>query len=208
MTAAEFTRWFLALFFVGVAGFYTVRIIQVGYRLHASPVFSGDPGTRHWAHHAAFRFFRVLILLVCLARLAWPPLDHFLVPFDGLWHPVMLLCGDTMLAGGFAAAIAIHFYMGDNWRSGTRDGAGTHLITSGPFAYSRNPMMLSVMTAQAGLFLAMPSVFTLICLAVGWWAVVAQTAVEERSLQRRFGADYEHYRAATPRWIRWHSSFR
>jgi len=208
MTAVEFTRWFLALFFVGVASFYTVRIIQVSHRLHASPVFSGDLGTRHWAYHAAFRFFRVLILGVCLARLAWPSFDHFLVPFDGLWHPVVLLCGDAMLVGGFAAAIAVHLYMGDDWRSGTRDDAGTQLITTGPFAYSRNPMMLSVMTAQAGLFLAMPSVFTLICLGVGCWAVIAQTAIEEQALIQRFGADYEDYRAATPRWIRWHSSFR
>jgi len=203
MTAVEFTRWFLALFFVGVAGFYTVRIIQVGRRLEASPVFSGDFGTRHWTYHAAFRFFRVLILVVCLVRLAWPQFDRFLVPFDGLWHPALLLTGDAMLAGGFAATIAVHFYMGDQWRSGTRDGERTQLITSGPFARSRNPMMLSVMTAQAGLFLAMPSVFTLICLAVGWWAVVAQTAVEEKALQQRFGGDYEAYRATTPRWLKW-----
>lgn len=123
---------------------------------------------RCWVTHLAFRFFRVVILLVCLVRLFWPPFDRFLIPFDGLWHPAVLLTGDALLAVGFAAAIGVHFFMGEQWRSGTRDSDRIQLIATGPFAYSRNPLMLCVMAAQVGLFCAMPSVFTLICLIVGW----------------------------------------
>lgn len=201
MAAADFARWFLALFFVGVASFYTVRILFWTRRTGSSPVHSGTPGSVHFATHLAFRVFRVLILAVCLARLFWPPLDRFLLPFATFWHPAILLAGCCVLAVSFATIIAFHFHMGESWRSGTRAEDGTRLITTGPYAVSRNPMMLCVMAAQVGLFLALPTAFTLICLVVGVWAVLAQVNVEERLLHARFGADYDAYASRTPRWL-------
>ena len=201
MAAADFTRWFLALFFVGVAAFYTVRIIVAKRRMHASPVFSGKPGTLHWATHTTFRVFRVLILGVCLARLAWPEIDRYLVTFDALWHPVVFFLGSGLLGASFLSVILIHFYMGEDWRSGTRTEDRNRLITTGPFTVSRNPMMLCVIAAQVGLFLALPSLFTLVCLVLGFWAVNAQVGVEERLLRQRFGEDYNAYAARTPRWL-------
>ena len=201
MSAVDFTRWFLALFFVGVAAFYTVRIIVAKRRMHASPVFRGEPGTLHWATHTVFRVFRVLILGVCLVRLAWPGLDRYLVTFDALWRPVVLVLGCSLLVGSFLAVILIHYYMGEEWRSGTRAEDRTRLITTGPFTVSRNPMMLCVIVAQGGLFLALPSLFTLVCLVLGVWAVNAQVGVEERLLRQRFGEDYDTYVSHTPRWL-------
>jgi protein-S-isoprenylcysteine O-methyltransferase Ste14 len=201
MSAVDFTRWFLALFFVGVAAFYTVRIIVAKRRMHASPVFSGERGTLHWATHTVFRVFRVFILGVCLVRLAWPGLDRYLVTFDALWRPVVLVLGCSLLVGSFLAVILIHYYMGEEWRSGTRAEDRTRLITTGPFTVSRNPMMLCVIVAQVGLFLALPSLFTLVCLVLGVWAVNAQVGVEERLLRQRFGEDYDTYVSHTPRWL-------
>ncbi len=201
MAMVEATRWFLALFFLGVAGFYAVRIIYLKRGKSVSPVFTGTPGTVHFATHLAFRVFRVAILGVCVLRLVWPSFDRFLGPIDVLWHPIILMIGNALLAVGFLAVVALHYFMGVNWRSGSRADEETALVTTGPFARSRNPMMLCVMAAQAGLFLALPSVFTLVCLVVGIWAVVAQVGVEERLLRRRFGAQYDAYAATTPRWL-------
>jgi len=201
VAASDLTRWFLALFFVGVAAFYTVRIIVAKRRMHASPVFSGEPGTLHWATHTVFRVFRVLILGVCLVRLAWPGIDRYLVTFDALWHPVVFILGSGLLVAGFLTVILIHFFMGKDWRSGTRAEDGTRLITTGPFAVSRNPMMLCVIAAQVGLFLALPSLFTLVCLVLGVGAVTAQVGVEEPLLRQRFGAEYDAYSARIPRWL-------
>ncbi|MDJ0949341.1 MAG: isoprenylcysteine carboxylmethyltransferase family protein [Alphaproteobacteria bacterium] len=201
LAASDFTRWFLALFFVGVAAFYTLRILAIKRRRRVSPVFSGRPGTVHWASHSTFRVFRVVILGVCLLRLIWPGLDTYLVPFDALWHPAVLMLGNGLLLAGFSAVVIIHGYMGEDWRSGTRAEDRTRLITTGPFSVSRNPMMLGVIVAQVGLFLALPSVFTLVCLIAGVSAVVAQVGVEERVLLTRFGADYQAYAKQTPRWL-------
>lgn len=201
MWATEFTRWYLALFFLGVAGFYTLRIIALHRRMGTSPVWMGRPGSLHFATHLAFRLFRVTIMLVCLARLIWPELDRFLVPFAGLWQPAVLLFGDALLLAGFAGALVVHFHMGGNWRSGTRAGDQTTLVTTGPFRRSRNPMTLAVIAAQVGFFLALPSLFSLVCLVVGVWAVTAQVRVEERLLADRFGASYDAYRETTRRWL-------
>ena len=189
------------MFFVGVAAFYTLRILAITRRTRSSPVFAGHPGTLHWATHFAFRVFRVLILGVCVFRLLWPGLDLYLVTFDALWHPFLLILGDVLLLCGFSAVVAIHWYMGENWRSGTRTGDQSRLITKGPFAVSRNPMMLGVVVAQLGLLFALPSLFTLACLVAGVWAVTAQVSVEERLLLKRFGAEYEAYASQTPRWL-------
>ena len=138
---------------------------------------------------------------MCLTRLVWPDFDKFLVTLDFMWHAAVLILGCGLLLASFSAIIAINDYMGENWRSGTRADDSTRLITTGPFKRSRNPMMLCVIVGQVGLFLALPSLFTLVCLIVGVWAVIAQTHVEERSLQQRFGAEYDIYRARTPRWL-------
>jgi len=201
VTEVEFTRWFLALFFVSVAAFYTVRILLLKRKTGASPVFGGRPGTRHFATHLTFRLFRATILAVCILRLIWPEFDPYLITFRPLWHPAVMFLGCGLLLTSFSAIVLLHFYMGKDWRSGVRLDDKTQLITNGPFAISRNPMMTCVVMAQVGLFLALPTLFTLVCLVVGIWAVVAQVRVEEGLLRKRFGRVYDDYSARTPRWF-------
>ncbi len=201
MDTIEFTRWFLAFFFAGVAIFYWFRIAILTRSLHKSPVFKGAPGTLHYASHIAFRVFRALILGVCVGRLIWPPFDQFIVPFDILWHPAVLMVGNTFLLAAFFAILFLNLTMGRNWRSGTRDWDETELLTKGAFAFSRHPMMLCVLLGQLGFFLALPSLFSLICLIVGMWAVLAQVSVEERILENRHGASFGDYARHTSKWL-------
>lgn len=95
--------------------------------------------------------------------------------------------------------------MADDWRSGIDEVRPGRLITEGPFAWSRNPIALLVQTAQLGLFLSLPSVFTLVCLVVGVWVMQSQVRLEEADLERRLGDAYRAYKARTPRWLgrRW-----
>jgi protein-S-isoprenylcysteine O-methyltransferase Ste14 len=76
------------------------------------------------------------------------------------------------------------------------------LVVQGPYRYVRNPMIsgvLFILLGEAACFGSLPLLF--------WFAAVFAVnavylpLVEERGLRRRFGADYEAYRANVPRWI-------
>ena len=75
------------------------------------------------------------------------------------------------------------------------------LVTTGPFAWTRNPIILSHALATLGLALAVgsPSAIAIV-LALG---IVVQFIVrhEEGTLERRYGDAYRRYRENVPRWI-------
>lgn len=201
MSAVEFSRWFLAGFFVLVAAFYTVRILIARARTGRSPVSMGRPGTRHYLNYLLFRIFRIAILVVCVARAIEPGLDPYLFPIRPLWQPWPIIAGNALLAGSFLAVLGVQAYMGEHWRSGIDEVRPGRLITEGPFAWSRNPIALLIQTAQLGLFLSLPSVFTLVCLVVGVWVMQNQVRLEEADLKHRLGDAYRAYQARTPRWL-------
>ena len=76
------------------------------------------------------------------------------------------------------------------------------LIVRGPYRYVRNPMITGVATMLAGEALFFRS-----------WGIAIETAVfvvvnavyfplvEEPGLRRRFGPEYDEYRARVPRWV-------
>jgi protein-S-isoprenylcysteine O-methyltransferase Ste14 len=76
------------------------------------------------------------------------------------------------------------------------------LVVAGPYRHVRNPMIsgvLAILLGEAALFASLPLLL--------WFAgVVAANAVylplvEEPGLRKRFGPDYDAYRANVPRWL-------
>lgn len=76
------------------------------------------------------------------------------------------------------------------------------LVTHGLYAFSRNPMYLSVLLVLVGWALALKSVphalYAAVVAAGFHWRVVAG---EEPRLGQTFGAEWLAYRAAVPRWL-------
>jgi protein-S-isoprenylcysteine O-methyltransferase Ste14 len=80
--------------------------------------------------------------------------------------------------------------------------AATTLITTGPFARFRNPIYL----ADTLILLGLAEISRNIWFAVGallFVILVTLLAIipEERHLARKFGAEYEAYKARSRRWI-------
>jgi protein-S-isoprenylcysteine O-methyltransferase Ste14 len=78
----------------------------------------------------------------------------------------------------------------------------TRLVVRGPYRYVRNPMISGVLF----ILLGEAALFGSLALLVWFGLVLAVNAaymplVEEPGLQRRFGEEYERYRAHVPRWI-------
>ena len=74
------------------------------------------------------------------------------------------------------------------------------LVTSGPYAISRNPMYLGWALLHLGIGVVAGSAWVVATLppAAGW--VHGQVMSEERALAARFGDEFERYRAAVPRY--------
>lgn len=78
------------------------------------------------------------------------------------------------------------------------------LVVSGPYRYSRNPMLFGASLAYLGLAVFLGSIFALaIVFAFIMFMLLVVVPSEERRLSRDFGLDYEKYRARTSLFIPW-----
>jgi protein-S-isoprenylcysteine O-methyltransferase Ste14 len=78
----------------------------------------------------------------------------------------------------------------------------SRLVVRGPYRHVRNPMIsgvLFVLLGEAALFGSWPLLLWFVLVLIV--NAVYLPLVEEPGLERRFGEDYERYRAHVPRWI-------
>jgi protein-S-isoprenylcysteine O-methyltransferase Ste14 len=78
----------------------------------------------------------------------------------------------------------------------------TAIAQAGPYRFTRNPMYLGLLAAQAGTGLVLREGWVVL-LVVATFAVLHAGVVlrEERYLSAKFGAEYDAYRTRTRRWI-------
>jgi protein-S-isoprenylcysteine O-methyltransferase Ste14 len=151
-----------------------------------------------WRQLAAVVLLPGTVVLAVPAVIVW--LDGVHVVW---WWPAAVALGVTSIAIGLVLivrTIALFAQIGRGtlapWDPAKR------LVVRGPYRYVRNPMIsgvLFVLLGEAIVFGSLP-------LLVWFGVVLAVNAVylplvEERGLRRRFGQDYETYRANVPRWI-------
>lgn len=73
------------------------------------------------------------------------------------------------------------------------------LVTTGPYAYSRNPMVLGLLFLLLGVALLRGSISGLIMVPIiGVIIALYIKTFEEKELVRRFGSNYEKYRRNVP----------
>jgi len=78
----------------------------------------------------------------------------------------------------------------------------SHIVTGGPFHYTRNPGYLSMTMIYTGIASLANAVWAILLLPVA--LLVIQRGVierEERYLERKFGEEYLGYKARVRRWI-------
>jgi protein-S-isoprenylcysteine O-methyltransferase Ste14 len=118
------------------------------------------------------------------------------------WGAVVRVAGALLVvAGGIVLVQAFARFV--------REGAGTpapvapteRLVVGGLYRYVRNPMYLAVAATIVGQALLLGSV-VLLAYAAAFLAVVVAfvRGYEEPTLTRRYGGEYEAYRATVPGW--------
>lgn len=115
-------------------------------------------------------------------------------PVDARWVP--------LLAWGW-----LQYELGGRYRSahgGGGPGMSTppvRLVTSGPYALTRNPMYLGHLLFLAGLALVTRSRLAALVLGAHLPWFDARAREDEQRLQPLFGGEYERYRERVPRWV-------
>jgi protein-S-isoprenylcysteine O-methyltransferase Ste14 len=103
-------------------------------------------------------------------------------------------------AGAFILILAQH-QMGAAWRVGLREGDAPHVVATGLYRHSRNPIYLGMVMLAIGTAL----------MAATWWAWAALIGFvaachftilgEEAHLASTLGEDYARFRESVPRWF-------
>ncbi len=154
---------------------------------------SGDPlGAVRWlARSSPRQTFVIIPLLTLLGELVL----RRRVSIRAEW---LALC-----AGGYA----LYAVAGAHRRAERAGPAGfarppDRLVTSGPYAWSRNPMYLGHRVFLAGLALATGSPVAVAGLMWQWRRLGERVHIDEERLERIFGDEYREYVRRVPRWAR------
>ena len=146
-------------------------------------------------------------------RIPWPPLilagvvvagvlAGYLLPVGlsgGTWRRVM---GAAIIAAGLGIDVLAMITMARHRANILPHRAATALVTSGPFAISRNPIYLGNVLLTIGLALATGNAWLLVAAPVEIVLVTSLAIVrEEAHLQAMFGSEFEAYKRSTSRWI-------
>ena len=164
-------------------------------------IFTGERFCSTWWNHMTFRVFRATIWMICLARFFFPNVDNYLGMLFFSESFSIVLLGNLLLTLGFMMTVIIHFKMGKQWRSGIDPSGPKKLITDGFYKFSRNPMFLSIALSQFAFFLALPSLFSLLCFIIGVMALYRQILSEETHLLQHFPEQYNIYSTKVRRWL-------
>ena len=78
----------------------------------------------------------------------------------------------------------------------------SHLVTQGPYRFSRNPMYLGLAIALVGLSFLFGTIMPMMVIPVFVWIVSKYIInVEERALEEAFDQTYLEYKGRVRRWI-------
>ena len=149
------------------------------------------------------RALRHLLAIGLLPGMVAGVVPALLLAGDELAAWPLIVLGGAMLALGLALivqTVALFATVGKGtlapWDPTAR------LVVRGPYRRVRNPMISGVLCVLLGeaLLFGSPALLAWLAIVFGINAVYFPL-VEEPGLRRRFGADYEAYRAAVPRWL-------
>lgn len=197
---ADSMRWFLPIFFpLSAVSIFFGRSLLVWKRTGINPIVlkSTDDARGYVGKLFGLAELAVVTSVLLLAIGYETPLGVI----DVIRHPHIHAIGALLLVVSTIWAVIAQRDMGDAWRIGIDEGRATDLVTSGLFRLSRNPIFLAMHIALFGIFLALPSILTLVAFVVGHIAINVQVYLEEGHLEALHGEAYRRYRGRVRRWL-------
>jgi len=124
-------------------------------------------------------------------------------PFPGFgFEKYITFFGVVLYIIGFVLALWARSVMRDAWGFPTEleKNRQQNLVTSGPFAYSRNPIYVAFIFIYFGFAIAIHSWFWVLRIPMVWY-FYKSIIQEEKNLEEYFGAEYKAYKKRVPRFL-------
>jgi protein-S-isoprenylcysteine O-methyltransferase Ste14 len=118
---------------------------------------------------------------------------------DAVANPALNLLGAVLAALGIALAVWARLYLGRNWGTPMSVKENPELVTTGPYAYIRNPIYAGVILAAIGS--ALVNLFWLVLVFGSCIYFTYAAFAEETIMMREFPDAYPAYRARAKRFI-------
>ncbi|MBK8802251.1 MAG: isoprenylcysteine carboxylmethyltransferase family protein [Fibrobacteres bacterium] len=192
-------KYLLFIYFFQVLSGFVWPSIKVWKRTGINPyVLARDDG----AGGVVALWFRIVLFLaggLCVLPWTFPGhMSEFGIGSGWIWSRAI---GLGVLVASLALMLSAQWQMGDSWRIGLDHRHATALRTDGVFAFSRNPVFLSMRLQLLGLAIVLPGVASILLWALGEICMQVQVRLEESFLQGRHGDQYEAYRSKVRRWL-------
>jgi protein-S-isoprenylcysteine O-methyltransferase Ste14 len=134
---------------------------------------------------------------ICAGAFGWRFFDHAeLFASHALHWTGAIACGIGLLLMAWSLGS-----FGTSFRVGIDEQQPGALITSGIFAFSRNPIYVAFGCVLLGEFLIQPTLLLLIYLVAGIALFHRQVLREEAFLEQHYGAEYDAYRKRVRRYL-------
>ena len=116
--------------------------------------------------------------------------------------PTVDIIGAALVILGLALGITARYHLGRNWGMPMSEKEGAELVTTGPYAYIRNPIYSGMLLAMLGSALSVSALWAIILVVSGGYYVWSVFG-EEKIMARLFPDQYPAYKARTKRLIPW-----
>jgi len=189
--------YFLIYFFL----VFVLRSFLLWKNTGVNPLTFNKGDDAHGYNGKVFGITSIIELIVVSIYAFIPSLHKYLLPFWYLENESLQYVGWALLILSLIMVWFAQSNMRESWRIGIDEENKTELITSGFFAFSRNPIFLGIMIANIGLFLVLPNAFTLLIIALSTTSINTQIRLEEEFLKEEHGEQYKAYRSKVNRWI-------
>ena len=189
---------FLLVYFFFV---FFLRSYLLWKRTGVNPLTFNKTDDAHGYNGKVFTFISLLEFVVVFIYAFKNEWYEYLLPFWYLEHDYLKYIGWSLLIISLILVWVAQSQMANSWRIGIDEKNKTELVTSGLFAYSRNPIFLGVMMANVGLMLIIPNAFTLLIVSLSTISINTQIRLEESFLKSSHGKAYQDYLNQVRRWF-------
>ena len=151
---------------------------------------------------AMLKYLDIPPVWLCAALLlAWVQKSHFSynLSFGPVWADLL---GGLLVGAGFVLIALAAYEFRRHRTTIIPHQTASHLITSGVFSRSRNPIYLADSLILAGMILYWDAVLSLPLFPIFvWWIEKHFIIEEEKRLRRNFRAHFARYEKQTRRWL-------